>query len=172
MQHSVIVVEDDPAFAEAVRTHLKCAGFDVETAADTIVALEMVDARRFDMHLVDLAMPRGKPSGLSFARMVRYLQPAARMMFISGYPELAEAARQLDCKVFTKPANLDAVTAEILSELTATPAREEAYLLARAEEFRKLADDCEPSIADRLRQVAADLVLKTEEIARKGRQAQ
>ena len=78
----------------------------------------MVEACKFDLYLVDLAMPPGKPSGLSFVRMVRYRQPEARFIFITGYAELAVIASQLvDHKVFTKPVELDAVTAEIRSQL-------------------------------------------------------
>jgi CheY-like chemotaxis protein len=114
---SVLVVEDDPTFARTVEAHLMRAGFDVEVARDTIVALNLVEARRFDMFVVDLAMPSGKPSGLSFARMVRYQRPSAHIIFITGYPELADIIAQLPGKVFTKPIDLDTVTSEIRAQL-------------------------------------------------------
>ena len=114
---SVMVVEDDPTFARTVEAHLMRAGFEVEVARDTIVALNMLEARSFDMFVVDLAMPSGKPSGLSFARMVRYQRPSSHIIFITGYPELADVIAQLPGKVFTKPVDLDAVAVEIRSQL-------------------------------------------------------
>jgi CheY-like chemotaxis protein len=115
--HSVLIVEDDPTFARTVETHLMRAGFDVEVASDTMDALNKVEARRYDMFIVDLAMPSGKPSGLSFARMVRYQRPTSNMVFITGYPELAGVATQLPGKVFTKPVELDAVASEVRAQL-------------------------------------------------------
>ena len=73
----VMVVDDDPIFAGTIEAHLKRAGFEVETAADSFAALDKLDARSFDVLLVDVNMPPGKPNGLSFARMARYRHPLA-----------------------------------------------------------------------------------------------
>lgn len=118
---SVMVVEDDPAFAAAVEGYLTRAGFDVEIATDTFAALNKVEARDFDMLIVDIAMPSGMPSGLSFARMVRYRQPRSRFIFISGYKELAGVAAELPGKVFAKPVDLDVIVSEIRSQLAGSP---------------------------------------------------
>ena len=116
---SVMIVEDDPTFAEALESYLTHAGFEVEVATDTMDALNKVEARRFDMLVLDLAMPSGKPSGLSLARMVRYRKPDSRMIFVSGYPELASLAADLPGKVFTKPVEFEAIASEIRSQLAA-----------------------------------------------------
>ena len=120
--NTVLIVEDDPTFARAIETHLTRAGFDVETAADTRVALEKADARRFDMLVVDLAMPPGMPGGLTFARMVRSRQPRTHVIFLTGYADLADAVPRFSGKVFIKPVVLD----EIVSEIRAQLARETA----------------------------------------------
>jgi DNA-binding response OmpR family regulator len=114
---SVLVVEDDPTFAQTVEAYLTRAGFDVDIAKDTMVALNMAQTRSFDIFVVDLAMPSGRPSGLSFALMVRYRRPSAHIIFITGYPELAGVVAQLPGKVFTKPVELEAVASEIRSQL-------------------------------------------------------
>jgi DNA-binding response OmpR family regulator len=113
----VMVVEDDAVFAAAVEDRLKQAGFDVEVAADTMIALSKIEQRHFDFVLVDVGMPQGKPSGLAFARMVRYRHPKAPIIFISGYPEVVEMVTQLPAKVFVKPVDLDEVVAEIEAQL-------------------------------------------------------
>lgn len=117
--HSVLVVEDDPTFAGAIAAYLTLAGFDVDVATDTFAALNMVEARNYDMLILDLVMPSGKPSGLSLARMVGYRRPRSRIIFITGYAELADVAAQLPGKLFTKPVDLDAVVSEIRSQLVA-----------------------------------------------------
>lgn len=116
---SVLVVEDDPAFAAAIEAELKHASFDVEIAADTFIALNTVERRRFDMFLVDLGMPSRTPSGLSFARMMRYRYPRARVIFVTGYSEMADSLPEHSGKVFIKPVELDALVAEIRTQLTA-----------------------------------------------------
>lgn len=84
-----------------------------------MVALNKVKARSFDMFVLDLAMPSRMPSGLSFALMTRRQQPSSHIIFITGYPELADVISQLPGKVFTKPVELDAIVAEIRSQLAA-----------------------------------------------------
>ena len=118
---TVMIVEDDPVLAHAMEAHLERAGFVVEVTADTLEALNRVEARSFDMLVVDVAMPPGKPSGLSFARMLRYRRSHSRIIFISGYPELADVAAQLPGKVFTKPVDLDAMVSEMHSQLQDRP---------------------------------------------------
>jgi ActR/RegA family two-component response regulator len=51
--------------------------------------------------------------------MLRYRQPRARIIFVTGYPDLAAVAAELPGKVFTKPVDLDAVASEIRSQLAA-----------------------------------------------------
>jgi DNA-binding response OmpR family regulator len=43
---SVLVVEDDLTFAQTVEAYLTRAGFDVDIAKDTMVALNMAERRR------------------------------------------------------------------------------------------------------------------------------
>jgi DNA-binding response OmpR family regulator len=116
---SVLIVEDDLIFAQSIEAHLVNEGFEVEVAASTFTALDRLDARKFGMLLVDIGMPRGAPSGLSFARMARIRNPQAHIIFLTGYPELVKHAEQFGAKVFAKPIDLAAVAAEIDRQLTA-----------------------------------------------------
>lgn len=115
---SVLVVEDDAIFSEVVATYLWREGFDVEVAEDTLIALSQLDSRRFDVIVVDVGMPKGKPSGYSLAAMIRYRQPASRIIFLSGDPDLAEIAARLPATVLEKPVDLDALVAEIHRQLS------------------------------------------------------
>lgn len=53
-----MVVDDDHAIRKLLERIAKRAGFEVETAKDGLEALEMLDAREYDIALIDLMMPR------------------------------------------------------------------------------------------------------------------
>ncbi|MCU1349183.1 MAG: transcriptional regulator [Acidobacteria bacterium] len=54
----VLVVDDDDAIRTLVARVFVRRGFDVETAKDGADAIEALDARAFDLLLLDLMMPR------------------------------------------------------------------------------------------------------------------
>jgi two-component system response regulator RegX3 len=65
----VLVVEDEPAIAEAVAYALRGEGHDVETFEDGEQALEAASARTFDLVLLDVTRPG--LSGLEVCRRIR-----------------------------------------------------------------------------------------------------
>ncbi len=115
----ILVVEDDPAFAAAAEAYLRHAGFDVEIACDTVAALDRVDARDFDLFVVDVTMPAGKPNGLSFARMMGYRHPGSPVIFLSAYAEMVDVIGNLPAKAFAKSVDLGVLVSEIKSMLAA-----------------------------------------------------
>ena len=69
MTARVLVVEDEPAIAEAVAYALRGEGHDVETFEDGEQALEAASARTFDLVLLDVTLPG--LSGLEVCRRIR-----------------------------------------------------------------------------------------------------
>ncbi len=65
----ILVVEDEPAIAEAVSYALRDAGYDVDTASDGTSALEAARARDYDLMVLDLLLP-GTP-GIEVCRELR-----------------------------------------------------------------------------------------------------
>ncbi len=65
----VLVVEDEESFVDALRVGLDREGFDVEVAIDGVQALEVFDATRPDLILLDLMLP--KLSGIDVCRRLR-----------------------------------------------------------------------------------------------------
>lgn len=57
MTKKVAIVEDDIAIAQMYRIKFEAEGYDVETAENGIIGLEMVDDFRPDILLLDLMMP-------------------------------------------------------------------------------------------------------------------
>lgn len=65
----VLVVDDDPIFTAMADASLRQHGFDVRTASDGVEGLELLDAKVFDLLIVDLQMPR--IDGLRLIALVR-----------------------------------------------------------------------------------------------------
>jgi CheY-like chemotaxis protein len=56
--HSILLVEDDRAALDGMSQLLKMSGFAVTTARDGVEALKKINARRFDLMLLDIWLPR------------------------------------------------------------------------------------------------------------------
>lgn len=66
---TVLVVEDEESFVEALKVGLKREGFRVEVARDGVAALDMFDVVRPDVVLLDVMLPR--MSGIDVCRQLR-----------------------------------------------------------------------------------------------------
>lgn len=105
----VLVVEDEPALAEAVADALTDVGFRVDRAADGQEALERVKAHVYDLVICDLKMPR--VDGPAFFRAVARTMPAltSRIVFVTGDVAGTDAEPFLEesgCRWLAKPFRL------------------------------------------------------------------
>ena len=66
---TILVVEDEPSFVEALEIGLRREGFDVEVATDGITALERFREVDPDLVLLDVMLPRA--SGIDVCRQLR-----------------------------------------------------------------------------------------------------
>ena len=106
---AVLVVEDEPALAEAVGDALADAGFLVDRAPDGQAALECVRTRRYDLVICDLKMRR--LDGQAFYRAVAGKVPglSRRIVFVTGDVVAADAEAFLEdsgCRWLRKPYRL------------------------------------------------------------------
>jgi signal transduction histidine kinase/CheY-like chemotaxis protein len=106
---SVLLVEDEPALAQAVGDGLADAGFIVERAGDGQEALDRVAAGTFDLIVCDLKMPR--VDGMQFYRAIAVANPplARRVIFVTGDVVGTDAERFLEdtgCRWLAKPFRL------------------------------------------------------------------
>ena len=83
----VLVVEDEAAMREVTRRILDRNGYRVVAAASGHDALAILAGQleRIDVLLTDVIMPQMQ--GKELADKIRILQPAARVVFMSGYTE-------------------------------------------------------------------------------------
>jgi len=68
-QHTILVVEDEASFVEALQIGLGREGFHVEVATDGIEALERFEEVQPDVVLLDVMLPRA--SGIDVCRQIR-----------------------------------------------------------------------------------------------------
>jgi PAS domain S-box-containing protein len=112
----VLVVEDDPAVRLLLARFLASAGYAPIEAADSNIALEMLQdlSQSFGLLLTDVVMPG--LTGAELAHRARMLRPRLPVLFVSGYTNAQLLARGLEAldgtylpKPFTRAALLQAV---------------------------------------------------------------
>ena len=105
----VLVVEDEPALAQAVAEALVDAGFNVDRASDGEEGLTRLTEANYDLIVCDLKMPR--IDGMQFYRAMAAATPALarRVIFVTGDVAGTDAERFLEetgCRWLSKPFRL------------------------------------------------------------------
>jgi two-component system NtrC family sensor kinase len=105
----VLVVEDEPALAQAVSEALTDAGFKVDRAGDGEEGLTRLTEADYDLIVCDLKMPR--IDGMQFYRAMAAATPALarRVIFVTGDVAGTDAERFLEetgCRWLSKPFRL------------------------------------------------------------------
>lgn len=86
----ILVVDDEPFVAEAVKMMLTHDGHFVETANNGPEALGLFDRGRFDLVITDYAMPGMK--GDELATSIKARAPNVSVILITAYAELVESS--------------------------------------------------------------------------------
>jgi CheY-like chemotaxis protein len=105
----LLVVDDDPGVRELLSEVLTGAGYQVETAFDSIDALDRLAAGRYDGLVLDLVLP--EVDGLALYDRVLETTPSLkdRVVFISGEArehQLHRVTRRTGAGVLRKPFNI------------------------------------------------------------------
>ena len=104
-RHAVLLVDDDPALGTAIKDHLAENVIEVTQVHDSVVALGVLEVRReIDLLMTAIAMPTGM--SCTVALMVRPLVEGVGVVFVTGRPQLLDAAGSLRDKAFVKPVDL------------------------------------------------------------------
>ncbi len=129
-QIRILVVDDDPGVRMFVRRALEPEGYCVEEAADGAECLRRVRRSPPDLIILDLYMP--EKDGLEVLRELRTIQPASRLITMSGGGPtydmtILQSARFLGApsallKPFSVADLLDAVRRMLASEADPGPA--------------------------------------------------
>ncbi|MET0529768.1 MAG: PAS domain S-box protein [Microvirga sp.] len=83
---TVLIVEDEPAVLEVASEIFDSLGYDVLTATDAIVALDVLARESsIDVLFSDVIMPNGM-NGVELSRKAREMRPGIKVLLASGYP--------------------------------------------------------------------------------------
>jgi DNA-binding response OmpR family regulator len=85
----VLLIDDDPALVRMIRLALLSEGWDVDTAADGLLGLDVVEHAHYDIIVLDLQMPN--LDGRGFFREYRARGGTTPIVLLSAYG--AQSAR-------------------------------------------------------------------------------
>ncbi len=110
----ILLAEDNDSMREFLRRALVRAGFEVVAVRDGADALPVLAEGAFDVLVADIVMP--EVDGIELARRASAIDPALRIMLITGFAAVALEARGVrmpETKVLSKPFHLRELVSEI-----------------------------------------------------------
>jgi two-component system, OmpR family, copper resistance phosphate regulon response regulator CusR len=131
----ILVVEDEPRILSFLIRGLESEGFTVDSELDGASALRRAAARRYDLVVLDLLLPR--LDGLSVLRELQRQRPHLPVVILSARSDLATKLRGFELGAsdyVAKPFALDELIARIRAQLrhTGLPASDSSVLRAGA----------------------------------------
>ncbi len=158
-QPSFLIVDDDRVFRERLARALRDRGFEVRSAANGEEALILAREESPEMAVVDLRMPG--MSGLDVLRSLVAIDPATRVVVLTGYGSIAtavEAMRLGAANYLPKPADADDILAAFERAeggAANSPPEILAPSLARAEweHIHRVMADCDGNISEAARRL-------------------
>jgi two-component system, OmpR family, response regulator len=163
----ILIVDDDAATRHLLRRVLTGAGFSVAVAKDGVEGLKALKARRFDLLLLDVWMPR--LNGLELLAKLRGTKARPRVIVMTSdeTPQtVLETVREKAFKYVHKPVEALALLQTVREVLAATEPPVVEVISARPE-WVELVVPCTREAAERIQTVMAqldtDLPLETRE---------
>ena len=130
----ILVVEDEPALRDGLRTALTLEGYAVEVATDGVQALEVLAARPADAVVLDVLMPR--LDGLEVCRRLRAARNGIPVLMLTARAEVENRVEGLDAGAddyVVKPFALEELFARLRALLRRTTESKDGELLAFAD---------------------------------------
>jgi two-component system, response regulator RegA len=157
---SILIVDDDEVFRNRLARAFVDRGFDVRTAGDYDTAVGQAQADSPELAVLDLKMP-GR-SGLELVKALREIDPATKMLVLTGYGSIAtaiDAVRLGATYYLSKPADADDIVAAFARgeapPLEPPDVEYKAPSLARAEweHINRVLSDCGGNISEAARRL-------------------
>jgi two-component system, response regulator RegA len=111
-QPSLLLVDDDATFCDVLCRALEKRNFSVAVAHSVEQALPVAQANPPEYAVVDLKMDGA--SGLVLVKLLHELDPATRIVVLTGYASIATAVEAIKLgatQYLSKPANADEIVA-------------------------------------------------------------
>jgi two-component system response regulator RegA len=157
---SILIVDDDEILRSRLGRAFRERGYEVYLAADYDAAMAQAQADSPELAVIDLKMP-GR-SGLELVQGLRQLDPATRIVVLTGYGSIAtavDAIRLGATHYLAKPADVDDILAafERGARPPLMPRRPnyQAPSLARTEweHINRVLSDCASNISEAARRL-------------------
>ena len=106
----ILVVDDEEANREFLYELLTYEGYEVETAADGLTGISLIESTPFHILLSDLKMP--EMSGVEMIRQMRELSPSTIGIIFTGYATIETAVEAIKAGAYdyvTKPFRADEI---------------------------------------------------------------
>jgi two-component system, NtrC family, response regulator PilR len=129
----ILVVDDERSMREMLAILLKREGHDVAVAENGRTAIDLLNARPFDLVVSDARMP--DIDGLEVLRHARSVNPSVIAIMVTAYgsPDLIRGVAQLGVNDYVeKPFNTEVLRFRIRKELDRKRLQQENVLLKRA----------------------------------------
>ena len=110
----ILLAEDDTSMREYLQRALQRVGYEVSAVGCGTEAMPLLESERFDLLLTDIVMP--EMDGIELAQKASAIDPAIRVMFITGFAAVALQDNGFGAKrprVLAKPFHLRHLIAEV-----------------------------------------------------------
>ena len=114
----ILVVDDEPNVRRMLIKGLEKLGYEVESAADGIEALEILNQKEIAVGIYDIMMPR--MDGLELLAKTREIDPDIQVLIITAMSQMNMVIHALKQGAFAfirKPFRLDEITHEVQNSL-------------------------------------------------------
>ncbi len=104
----VLLVDDEVEFTELLAERMRTRDMKVDTADSGAKAIEMVNKKRYDAIIMDLAMPG--MDGIETLKQILGDDPDQQVILLTGHatvPKSVEAIKQGAVEFLEKPAKID-----------------------------------------------------------------
>jgi two-component system response regulator RegA len=156
-EKSLLIVDDDKAFASRLSRAMETRGFDVRVASSVEEGLAMIRATPPDFAVVDMRLEDG--SGLDVIALVKALKPESRAIVLTGYGNIATAVTAVKLGAvdyLAKPADADDICAALLAPPNLKPEPPENPMSAdrvRWEHIQRVYELCDRNVSETARRL-------------------
>ena len=88
MPARIVIVHDEPEFAEVALAALRGGGYDAIAIMDSMSGIDALEhAEHIELLITRVRFPSGTPNGAALARMARLKRPGIKVLF-AAFPEV------------------------------------------------------------------------------------
>jgi len=156
-ERTLLIVDDDEPLCQRLARAMERRSFVVQTADSVAGGTRLAGERPPAFAVVDLRL--GDGSGLDVVKVIRQTRPAARIVMLTGYGNIATAVAAVKAGAvdyLPKPVDADAVERALLATDAALPPPPEDPMSAdrvRWEHIQRVFEQCDRNVSETARRL-------------------